>query len=71
MSGQAGPFMVPPIISSIGVLTVSDLLALANEALQGTPLNAFDPTLQYSDISAALDAINTGFDQCRQLCSCG
>jgi hypothetical protein len=71
MSGQAGPFMVPPIISSIGVLTVSDLLALANQALQGTPLTVFDPTLHYSDISAALDAINTGFDQCRQLCSCG
>ena len=66
----AGPFEVPSIISNLPVVTVSDLLALANAALQGTPLSVYDSLLTYGDITAALDAINKGFDTCRSVCPC-
>lgn len=45
--------------------SVADLLNLANDAISGSyvPVNAGNPTL--SDITAALGAINDGFDECR------
>jgi hypothetical protein len=46
--------------------TVADLLQLANDALCGAYVpSAGNPTL--SDIAAALDAFNRGFDECRFL----
>jgi hypothetical protein len=52
--------------------TVGDLITLADQALRGVPLTTIDVSgcLSYSDINDALDAINTGFDQCRTVCSC-
>jgi hypothetical protein len=47
---------------------VADLRSNLVEATQSSAMSVRN---KYSDISAALDAINTGFDQCRQLCSCG
>src|SRR5262249_55574338 len=54
------------------VLTVNDLLALANQALAGIPLAQIDADacLSYSVINDALDALNKGLDECRNVCSC-
>jgi hypothetical protein len=66
----AGPFSISAcVLENAG--TVGDLLSLANQALRGVNLFQIDPCLTYSDIQAALNAINVGFDVCRELCSCG
>jgi hypothetical protein len=44
---------------------VSSLLALANRALGGQALGCASGSPSPSDINAALDAINNGFDRCR------
>jgi hypothetical protein len=54
--------------SALGVndLTVRGLLELANRALAGMPTSG----ASLSDINAAVDAINRGFDECRALANC-
>ena len=47
--------------------TVQDLLDLANAALGAMDINA----ASLSEINAAVDAINRGFDECRVVVSCG
>jgi hypothetical protein len=61
-------FTIPSsVLSALGPgATVNDLLALANEALAGLP--AGDARL--SEVTAALDAINRGFDNHRLLVNC-
>jgi hypothetical protein len=55
------------VINALPSGTVSDLLALANRALAGQSL---PQGVSLSDINSAVDAINTGFDQCRMLVPC-
>ena len=45
---------------------VSGLLDLANRALAGVQTGS----VKASDINAAVDTINTGFDECRMLVAC-
>ena len=47
--------------------TVNGLLELANRALANQPTGG----ASFSNINAAVDAINRGFDECRFLISCG
>jgi len=74
--GTAGPFTIPQCVLD-NAATVNNLLALANQALRGINLAATyacstpGQFLTYSDITAALDALNNGFDACRTICSCG
>jgi hypothetical protein len=53
---------------AFGILdsTVKGVLALGNRALAGLPTSA----ASLGDITAAEDAINRGFDECRELTSC-
>jgi hypothetical protein len=69
LGGLAGPFTIPQCILTNAV-TVDDLITLADQALAGVPLGVIDHCLTYSDITAALDALNRGFDECRTVCSC-
>ncbi len=69
IGGRTGPFTVSQCILD-NALTVNDLIALADQALRGIPLSQYDPCLGYSVITAALDALNRGFDECRTVCSC-
>lgn len=66
---RVGPYAISQCVLD-NALTVNDLIALADQALRGAPLNLIDPCLTYSDITAALDALNKGFDECRTVCSC-
>jgi len=66
---MAGPFSLSACILA-NATTVNDLLVLANQALRGVPLSSIDACLTYSDIDAALDALNNGFDECREFCPC-
>lgn len=68
-SATAGPFSFSTCILT-NATTVNDLLVLANQALRGVPLSSIDSCLTYSDIDAALDALNNGFDECREFCPC-
>lgn len=68
-SAAAGPFAISACILA-NATTADDLLVLANQALRGVPLTSIDTCLSYSDITAALDALNTGFDECRGFCPC-
>jgi hypothetical protein len=64
----AGPFAIPQSVLDAAT-TVEDLLGLANQILAGDPpVSQFGVT--YSDVDAALDALNNGFDQCRTVCPC-
>lgn len=72
VNGSAVPgtkvvYVIPQaVLNCLGVNNkVSDLLALANQAL-GNALPS-GCTASLSDISAALNAINVGFDKCRVL----
>jgi hypothetical protein len=65
----AGPFTVPASVLAT-VTSVGDLEALADQALGGASLAVIAPGVTYSDITAALDAINKGFDECRTICPC-
>jgi hypothetical protein len=69
--GKKGPFTISQcILDDANVVTVNDLLAVANHVLAGELPSAFAPCLTYSGIDSALDALNNGFDECRTLCSC-
>jgi hypothetical protein len=48
-----------------GSATVQDLLNLANDVLGGVKTPGVNGVPSYSDINDAIDAINTGFDECR------
>lgn len=68
VTGTKLVFAIPQnVITKLGAAnTVNDLLALANAALGGTYTpSGTQPNL--GDITAALDAINKGFDRCRIL----
>ena len=67
--GPAGPFTIPASIL-LTQTTVDNLLLLADQALAGANLTTIDPSLTYSDITSALDALNRGFDECRTVCDC-
>ena len=72
--GDIQMFSVPASVRSalldpaVGIndLTVLGLLELANRALAGLPTGG----ASLSDINAAVDAINRGFDECRALANC-
>ncbi|MFM7726209.1 MAG: T9SS type A sorting domain-containing protein, partial [Flavobacteriales bacterium] len=68
ISGTEQYFAIPQrIVNYLGANnTIGDLLQLANQALAGNYVaTTGNPTL--SDITSALDAINRGFDGCRNL----
>jgi len=76
ISGTRQVFFIPQSVRNcIGANgTVNDLLALANKALGGGTTGGAAPcglpggcTGNLSDITTALDAINTGFEKCRIL----
>ncbi|MBI3770198.1 MAG: hypothetical protein HY271_17130 [Deltaproteobacteria bacterium] len=67
--GTQGPFTISACILA-NASTVGDLLLLADQTLAGIDLSLIDPCLSYSEINAALDALNEGFDECRTVCSC-
>jgi hypothetical protein len=61
------PSSVLTALTNLGLpQTVNGLLELANRALAGQPTGGAN----LSNINAAVDAINTGFDECRILVSC-
>jgi hypothetical protein len=61
------PSSVLTALTNLGLpRTVNGLLELANRALAGQPTGG----ATFSDINAAVDAINTGFDECRTLVNC-
>jgi hypothetical protein len=74
VSGDFQVFAIPTSVlmslsdASLGIMnvTVEGLLELANRGLAGLPTGS--ATL--ADISAAVDAINRGFDECRALVDC-
>ncbi|HXI50271.1 MAG TPA: HYR domain-containing protein [Candidatus Saccharimonadales bacterium] len=74
VSGDFHVFAIPTSVlmslsdASLGIMnvTVEGLLELANRGLAGLPTGS--ATL--ADISAAVDAINRGFDECRVLVDC-
>ena len=71
--GMTGPFTISQCLldpNNVGVVTVNDLLSVANHVLAGQLPSTFAPCLTYSDINSALDALNNGFDECRTVCSC-
>jgi hypothetical protein len=61
-----GTFAISPAIAN-GVLTVSDLLVMADQALRD-PTSFNKPPITRSDITDALDAIDNAFDECASLC---
>jgi hypothetical protein len=68
----SSPFTISScILNDVGVVTVNDLLSLANHVLGGELPSTFAPCLTYSDIDSALDALNNAFDECKTVCDCG
>jgi cysteine-rich repeat protein len=64
-----GTFPIDPDVAD-GITTVADLLTLADQALRNSlAFNQNDPITR-SDIAAALDAINRGFDNCASVVTC-
>jgi len=63
-----GTFATNPAIAN-GVLTVADLLVMADQALRD-PSAFTGPPITRSDIDTALSAINLGFDQCGTVVPC-
>ena len=67
VSGSGKAFDLPEtVMSYLNEASVSGLYALANAALAGTYL-PFEGGPSYGDITAALAAINEGFNECRIL----
>jgi len=71
MMTDNGPIQIPLSVLSAMMIyghghTADGLLAFANQALAGQPTGI--ATL--SDINAAIDAINSGFDECATLQGC-
>jgi hypothetical protein len=69
IGGHFGPFTISQCILD-NAQNVNDLIDLANLALRGANLASIDACLTYSDINAALTALNNGFDTCRTVCAC-
>ena len=72
MNTSGGQILIPgPVLSSLTSLglpqTVDGLIELANRAIAGQATG----TATVNQISSALDAINTGFDECKAFLGCG
>jgi len=70
--GTPSPITISQCLIDNNVLTVNDLLLLADQALAGVSFLqlGLDPCVTNSVINDALDALNKGLDACRNVCSC-